>query len=155
MCLFLLPLWLSEPVKVRAITAIRAQPCQAVWEVAAKTKARCLQQWRWLCESPVLADGCSDHLLYGWSRKTTVDQGRIVDGNDQPSFSSSLGPAGCLDTRLEMHTSKQEQAYHSVFLGNVFQSTHQSQDSKEFCSNVNKRPNVLCGGVSWCVCLRL
>lgn len=33
-----LPLWPSKQVKVRAITAISASPCQADWEVAAKTK---------------------------------------------------------------------------------------------------------------------
>lgn len=96
-------LWPSKQVKVRAITAISATLCQADWEVAAKTKERVSNLYDGVCDSVVLADGCLDHLLDGWRRKTTAAWGRTVDGEAPPGLTEPPSdPIDCLDSCVKM-----------------------------------------------------
>lgn len=45
-----------------------------------------------VCDLVVLANGCLDHLLDGWSRKTTAAWGRAVDGEAPAAHTKKKKP---------------------------------------------------------------
>lgn len=58
-----------------------------------------------VCDSVVLASGCLDHLLDGWSRKTTAARGRTVDGEAPPGHAEPpppCDPIACLDSCVRL-----------------------------------------------------
>ena len=97
-----------------------------------------------VCDTVVLAKGCSDHLLDGWSRKTASAWGRTVNGDAPPVHSER--PCDAVSIKMHLRC-----IIHSVWREVFGLSLSNFHKSKEFLYSIlHCLPSCgLFSGVHW------